>query len=89
MRRVFRNLAEYTRSMQPLMDNGVRYSRCALLDACIKYPIRFSFYPDFSPLLLDPIFSRCITDKRLDSQRTRRMSDIDILVMDVSGGILT
>ena len=49
MRRVFRDLAEYTRSLQPLMDNGVRYSRCALLDACIKYPIRFSFSPRFLP----------------------------------------
>ena len=27
MRRVYRDLAEYTRSLQPLMDNGVRYSR--------------------------------------------------------------
>ena len=49
MRRVFMDLAEYTRSLQPLMDNGVRYSRCALLDACIKYPIRFSFSPRFLP----------------------------------------
>ena len=50
MRRVYRGLTEYTSLLQlALMDNGVRYSRCALLDACIKYPIRFSFSPRFLP----------------------------------------
>ena len=49
MRKVYRDLAEYTRLLQPLMENGVRYSRCAVLDACIKYPIRFSFSPRFLP----------------------------------------